>query len=66
MAFAENSGYATIKLWDVETRNEVCILEKTSRSVISLNFTGNGEFLVSSYGDGTITVWRQNTQNANA
>ncbi len=65
LAFAENNGYATIKLWDVETRNEVCILEKTSRSVISLNFTGNGEFLVSSYSDGTIGVWRRNFQNAN-
>lgn len=67
LAFTETtwSQYNTIKLWDVEINNEVCIVEVTSREVISLNFTGNGEFLVSSYSDGTIAVCRRNLQNIN-
>ncbi|MEM1312866.1 MAG: hypothetical protein AAGF07_05395 [Patescibacteria group bacterium] len=60
-----NSEYNTIKLWDVETRKEICIVEVTSRWVISLSFTRNGEFLVSSYSDGTIGVCRQNCKNLN-
>ncbi|MBG1270457.1 WD40 repeat domain-containing protein [Nostoc sp. WHI] len=59
LAFTENTGLYTIKLWDLKTSSEICILQQTFKSITSLNFSGNGEVLVSSYSDGTIAVWQQ-------
>jgi WD40 repeat protein len=59
LAFTEYSGGYGIKLLDVKTGSETCILEHTFRRIISLDFSGNGQVLVSSYRDGTIAVWQQ-------
>jgi WD40 repeat protein len=59
LAFTENTGTYTIKLWDLKTGSEICILQQTLNRITSLNFSGNGEVLVSSYSDGTIQVWQQ-------
>jgi WD40 repeat protein len=59
LAFTEKTGLYTIKLWDIKTSSEISILEQTFKSITSLNFSGNGEVLVSSYSDGTIAVWQQ-------
>ncbi|WP_442946157.1 WD40 repeat domain-containing protein [Nostoc sp. 'Peltigera membranacea cyanobiont' 232] len=48
-----------IKLWDIKTGSEICILQQTLNHITSLNFSGNGEVLMSSYRDGTIAVWQQ-------
>ncbi len=59
LAFTESTQLFTIKLWDIKTGSEICILQQTLNRITSLNFSGNGEVLVSSYGDGTIAVWQQ-------
>ena len=59
LAFTESTGLYTIKLWDIKTGSEICILQQTLNGITSLNFSGNGEVLVSSYSDGTIAVWQQ-------
>jgi WD40 repeat protein len=59
LAFTENTQSYTIKLWDIKTGSEICILQQTLNRITSLNFSGNGEVLVSSYSDGTIAVWQQ-------
>ncbi|KYC39659.1 hypothetical protein WA1_30440 [Scytonema hofmannii PCC 7110] len=61
LAFTENTGYSgyAIKLWDLKTGSEIYLSKNPLNRVISLNFSGNGQVLVSSYGDGTIVVWQQ-------
>jgi WD40 repeat protein len=59
LAFTENTGLYTIKLWDLKTGSEICILQQTLNRITSLNFSGKGQVLVSSYRDGTIAVWQQ-------
>ena len=60
LAFTEHTFGYSIKLWDIETCSEICVLEDiTIHNIISLNFSGNGQVLVSSYDDGTVTVWQQ-------
>ncbi|MBD2569967.1 WD40 repeat domain-containing protein [Anabaena lutea] len=61
LAFTAFTGSDSIRLWDIKTGSEICILEETLRSdtVTSLDFSGNGEILVSSYENGTISVWQQ-------
>ncbi|MBD2411280.1 hypothetical protein FACHB389_16445 [Nostoc calcicola FACHB-389] len=50
----------TLRLWNVETGNEICILEEPFYKIESLDFVGNGQVLVSSYSNGTIKMWQQN------
>jgi WD40 repeat protein len=59
LAFTENTELYIIKLWDIKTRSEICILQQTLNSITSLDFSGNGQVLVSSYGNGTIKVWHR-------
>lgn len=65
MAFSPNGQTLAftadaLRLWNVETGNDTCILEQAHYKIISLNFSGNGQVLVSSYSNGTIKVWQQN------
>ncbi|MBO1058052.1 MAG: hypothetical protein HEQ27_16670 [Dolichospermum sp. JUN01] len=59
LAFSGSDSTDSIKLWDIKTGSEICILQETLNRVASLDFSGNGEVLVSSYRDGTISVWQQ-------
>ncbi|UKO95924.1 WD40 repeat domain-containing protein [Nostoc sp. UHCC 0870] len=60
LAFTESSGESnTIKLWDLKTGSEICIVQQTVYRITSLNFNDNGQVLVSSYRDGMIAVWQQ-------
>ena len=59
LAFSGSDSTDSIKLWDIKTGSEICILQETLNRVTSLDFSGNGEVLVSSYRDGTISVWQQ-------
>lgn len=62
LAFAHADGsFSTINLWDIETDSKICTLEPVIDEIASLDFSGNGEFLVSSTRDGKITVWQQNS-----
>ncbi|MDJ0575150.1 MAG: WD40 repeat domain-containing protein [Xenococcaceae cyanobacterium MO_234.B1] len=59
LAFSECNGTYTINLWDAETGNKTCILEPTLSMIQSLDFSANGQFLVSSFTDGSIRVWQR-------
>ena len=65
MAFSPNGQTLAftadaLRLWNVGTDDETCILEQPFYKIKSLNFSGNGQVLVSSYGDGTMKVWQKN------
>ncbi|WP_375340505.1 WD40 repeat domain-containing protein [Plectonema radiosum] len=49
-----------LRLWNVETGNETCLIDQSYYKVSSLDFSGNGQVLVSSHRNGTIKVWQQN------
>ena len=61
LVFSENKNNVpyTINLWDAETGNETCILKPTLSKINSLDFSANGQFLVSSFTDGSIIVWQR-------
>lgn len=51
----------TINLWDIETDSKICTLEPRIYQIASLQFSGNGQFLVSGNMNGEIRVWQQNS-----
>jgi WD40 repeat protein len=55
---ASASDDATVRLWEVATGEERCVLRGHRGEVESLKFTLNGQTLVSSSLDGTVRVWR--------
>ncbi|MCL6754396.1 hypothetical protein KBT16_26840 [Nostoc sp. CCCryo 231-06] len=68
MAFSPNgqtlaftiTDEAPLRLWNVETGNETCLIDQSHYKVTWLDFSRNGQVLVSSHSDGTIKVWQQN------
>jgi WD40 repeat protein len=65
MAFSPNGQTLAftadaLRLWHVGTDDETCILEQPFYKITSLNFSENGQVLVSSYVNGTIKAWQQN------
>ncbi|MBN4002885.1 hypothetical protein [Nostoc sp. LPT] len=68
MAFSPNgqtlaftiTDEAPLRLWNLETGNETCLIDQSDYTVSSLDFSLNGQVLVSSYSNGTIKVWQQN------
>jgi WD40 repeat protein len=55
------SGDNTIKLWNVETGQEIRTLNGHDSSVRSVNFSPDGKTLVSGSGDNTIKLWNVET-----
>ena len=53
----------TVRLWNVETGSCLHILARHSKSVYSISFTGDGQFLASGSVDKNVYVW--NTSNGN-
>nr|NCR55544.1 hypothetical protein [Microcystis aeruginosa L211-07] len=51
----------TIKLWNVETGQEIRTLKGHDRSVSSVNFSPDGKTLVSGSWDKTIKLWSNET-----
>ena len=47
----------TIKIWDVETGEELITSEKVGESLTSANFSPDGKYVISSFYDGTISIW---------
>ena len=47
-----------IKLWDMNTKKEICTLKGHSAKVNSLVFSPGGQTLYSSSDDTTIKMWR--------
>ena len=57
------SGRTTIRLWDVETGNELAKLPKQPRVVGALAFSPNGKILATGSYAGTILLWNLPPQN---
>lgn len=47
----------TIRLWDINTKEELVILFGHKDEITDLEFTSNGRFLVSSSKDGFVKIW---------
>ena len=58
---ASGSGDKTIKLWNVETGQEIRTLSGHNDSVSSVNFSPDGKTLASGSDDKTIKLWNRNT-----
>ncbi|MCZ8305870.1 MAG: hypothetical protein O9336_04045 [Microcystis sp. LE19-98.1E] len=56
-----SSGDNTIKLWNVETGQEIRTLKGHDRAVWSVNFSPDGKTLVSGRWDSTIKLWNVET-----
>jgi WD40 repeat protein len=56
-----SSADKTIKLWDVETGQEIRTLKGHDDSVYSVNFSSDGKTLVSGSADNTIKLWNVET-----
>ena len=50
------SGDSTIRMWDIETKKLLFILEGHLSAVFSVAFSIDGEYILSGSGDGTIRV----------
>lgn len=57
------SGRTALRLWDVETGNELVKLPEQPRVVGTLAFSPNGEILATGNYAGTILLWNLPTQN---
>ena len=57
--FTDDSMTEALKLWDVKTTKEICILAQGIYGITSLDFSGNGQVLVIGYANSTISVWQQ-------
>ena len=57
MLLATGSLDNTVKIWDVESGKEYLSLEKHSGEVVSVEFSSDGDKVVSSSFDGTAIVW---------
>ncbi|MDE0042639.1 MAG: dockerin type I domain-containing protein, partial [Candidatus Poribacteria bacterium] len=60
--FASASDGGTVKLWDVETLENIATLEEHTRSVRSLSFSPDGRVLASGSWDGAINLWNTETR----
>ncbi len=56
------NGDGTIKVWQLETREELGIIEGHTNDVVSIALSRNGEILASGSYDGTIKVWELETE----
>jgi WD40 repeat protein len=54
---ATGSGDDTIKLWNVETGQEIRTLTGHNSGVLSVSFSPDGKTLATGSGDGTIKLW---------
>jgi WD40 repeat protein len=48
-----------IKLWNLNTKAEICTLSEHQSYVMSLAFSPDGKFLASGSHDRTIKIWQQ-------
>ena len=60
---ASGSWDKTIKLWHVESGEELCTLTGHSDHVCSVAFSPNGKIIASSSKDKTIKLWEVDTGN---
>ena len=58
---ASGSGDGTIKVWKVETREEVAALDGHTGRVVALDFSRDGTLLASGARDNTVKLWNVKT-----
>jgi WD40 repeat protein len=54
---ASGSGDNTVKLWSVDSQNEVNTLQGHYQSVYSVAFSPDGKYLASGSGENTVKLW---------
>jgi WD40 repeat protein len=50
-------GGSTLRLWDINRGKQIKFLENYSRTVHSISFSSDGQFLATGGGDMTVTLW---------
>ncbi len=60
---ASGSADNTIKLWSVESQNEVATLQGHGHYVWSVTFSYDGKYLASGSVDTTVKLWSIESQN---
>lgn len=61
--FATGSWDKKIKIWDLNTTEEISILEGNADFVTSITFSRDGQTLISGSYDGTIKIWGVGLEN---
>ena len=61
--FATGSWDRTIKIWDLNTTEEISTLEGHTDFVTSIIFSRDGQTLISGSWDGTIKIWGVGLEN---
>ena len=61
---ASGSHDRTVRLWNVETQQNIATFDEHTREVLSVSFSPDGRILASGSWDGTIKLWDVETQQS--
>ncbi len=59
---ASGSSDGTVVIWDLPRKSKIRVLEGHTRVVLSVAWSGDGEFLASWSRDKTVCLWEMNVQ----
>ena len=57
MTIASGSEDGTVRVWNLETGDELLVLRGHTREVCCVTYSPDGQSLASAGGDGTVKIW---------